>query len=222
MVHDVLQKIDHTLLRPDVTVDEVGRFVEEGLNLGVLSICIAPSMVAPIVSRYPEARITAVCGFPSGQHLPAVKAAEAAFLAEQGASEIDMVISLTAAIEHRFCDIEREVRLIRDEVPGVTLKTIMESAVLDDAALTNACSAAVAGGADYVKTSTGFHPAGGATLHAVRIMAEAVAGRAKVKASGGIRNLRQAQELLAAGADRLGVSRTRDLLAGAELATAGY
>src|SRR5699024_11794234 len=117
-----------------------------------------------------------------------VKAAEAAFLAEQGASEIDMVISLTAAIEHRFCDIEREVRLIRDEVPGVTLKTIMESAVLDDAALTSACSAAVAGVADYVKTSTGFHPAGGATLHAVRIMAEAVAGRAKVKASGGSRS----------------------------------
>lgn len=222
MIHDVLQSIDHTLLRPDATVDEVSRFVEEGLDLGVFSICIAPIMVAPVVSRYPEARITAVCGFPSGQHLPAVKAAEAALLAEHGATEIDMVISLTAAVEHRFTDVEHEVRRIRNEVPGITLKTIVESAALDEPVLADSCRAAVAGGADYVKTSTGFHPAGGATIRAVRIMVEAVEGTAKVKASGGIRNLRQAQELLAAGAERLGVSRTRELLAGADLATAGY
>jgi deoxyribose-phosphate aldolase len=131
-----------------------------------------------------------------------------------GADEVDMVIDVGAAREHRYDDVQADIATVRVAVPVPTvLKVIIESAVLSDEEIVGVCRAAVAAGADFVKTSTGFHPAGGASEHAVRLMRETVGPDIGVKASGGVRTLAQAQAMVAAGATRLGVSGSRVLLA---------
>ena len=192
----------------------------EVAELGTYSVCISPSML-PV--KVPEGlRVAVVCGFPSGKHVPAVKAAEAAEAVGLGADEVDMVIDIGAAKEHRYDDVADDIRAVRDAAPRPTvLKVIIESAALTDDEIVGVCRAAEAAGADFVKTSTGFHPAGGATEHAVRLMHETVPSL-QVKASGGIRTLEQARAMIAAGATRLGVSGSRALLAGDGSAGAGY
>lgn len=204
--------IDHTLLKPEATHADVEALVAEAADLGTYSVCVSPSML-PV--RVPEGlKVAAVCGFPSGKHVPAVKAAEAAEAVARGADEIDMVIDIGAAKEHRFDAVEADILAVRSAAPQPTvLKVIIESAALSDEEIVGVCRAAEAAGADFVKTSTGFHPAGGATEHAVRLMHETVPGL-QVKASGGIRTLEQARAMIAAGATRLGVSGSRALLAG--------
>ena len=129
-----------------------------------------------------------MCGFPSGKHASAIKAAEAARSVADGADEVDMVIDVGAAVEGRFADVEADIAAVRAAVPAPTvLKVILESAALSDEQVVGCCRAAEAAGADFVKTSTGFHPAGGASVHAVELMAATVGGRLGVKASGGIR-----------------------------------
>jgi deoxyribose-phosphate aldolase len=209
---EVARMIDHTLLKPEATRADVEALIAEAAELGTYSVCVSPSML-PV--KVPEGlRIAAVCGFPSGKHVPAVKAAEAAEAVGLGADEIDMVIDIGAAKEHRYDDVEADIRAVRQAVPAPTvLKVIIESAVLTDDEIVGVCRAAEAAGADFVKTSTGFHPSGGATEHAVRLMHETVPSL-QVKASGGIRTLEDARTMIAAGATRLGVSGSRALLAG--------
>jgi deoxyribose-phosphate aldolase len=208
--------IDHTLLRPEATDDDVAALCREADELGVAAVCVSPS-------RLPIARelvgdtlgIAAVCGFPSGAHHSAVKAAEARRAVVDGATEIDVVIDLAAAASGDWAGVERDLQAVRDLVPGrVRLKAILETALLDEAAIRRACAAAEDGGADFVKTSTGFHPAGGATVEAVRVMADAVGGRLGVKASGGIRDAATALAMIHAGATRLGCSASRAILDG--------
>jgi deoxyribose-phosphate aldolase len=166
----------------------------------------------------PGIAVAAVCGFPSGAHRPALKAAEAAAAVDAGATEIDVVIDLGLAAAGDWAGIEAELTLVRRAVPSpVVLKVIIESALLDTldrAAIEAACRAAEAAGADFVKTSTGYHPAGGATTDAVARMAAAVGGRLGVKASGGIRTAADAVAMVDAGATRLGCSATRAILDG--------
>lgn len=212
--------IDHTLLKPEATRADVEALIAEAAELGTYSVCISPSML-PV--KVPEGlRVAVVCGFPSGKHVPAVKAAEAAEAVGLGADEIDMVIDIGAAKEHRYDDVADDIRAVREAAPRPTvLKVIIESAALTDDEIVGVCRAAESAGADFVKTSTGFHPAGGATEHAVRLMHETVPSL-QVKASGGIRTLEQARTMIAAGATRLGVSGSRALLAGDSSAGAGY
>ncbi|MHB8293227.1 MAG: deoxyribose-phosphate aldolase [Acidimicrobiales bacterium] len=170
-----------------------------------------------------DVRLASVVGFPSGAHTIEVKSFEAAGAVEAGAGELDMVINLGLAMEGRSGEIEREVAAVvaasveagaGDGGRRVLVKVIVESALLGPGRTIAACRAAVAAGAGYVKTSTGYHPAGGATVEAVRLMAGAVGGDAGVKAAGGIRTTEQALSLVAAGATRLGASRTASILAG--------
>ncbi|MFT4288862.1 deoxyribose-phosphate aldolase [Nocardioides sp.] len=214
----VARIIDHTLLKPEATRADVEALVAEAAELGTYSVCVSPSML-PV--EVPETlKVAVVCGFPSGKHTSATKAAEAAESVRLGADEIDMVIDLGAAKEHRFDDVREDIRAVRGAAPAPTvLKVIIESAALTDEEIVGVCRAAREAGADFVKTSTGFHPAGGATLHAVELM-HATVPELQVKASGGIRNLEQARAMIDAGATRLGVSGSRALLAG-EAAT-GY
>lgn len=157
----------------------------------------------------------AVAGFPSGAHLAVVKAAEAAAAVAAGASEVDMVIDLGAACEDRWTPVIAEVAAVRAAVgPRVVLKVIIEAAVIGLARIEPACRAAESGGADFVKTSTGFHRAGGATLQAVRAIAAVVGGRLGVKASGGIHTTDAALAMIAAGATRIGTSWTASILDG--------
>ena len=135
---------------------------------------------------------------------------------DNGAEEIDMVINIALAIEGRFDALEEEIRTVRSACQGKVLKVIIESAALSDDAIVAACRAAEAAGADFVKTSTGFHPAGGASVHAVKLMADTVGGRLGVKASGGIRTGADAQAMIDAGATRLGLSSSAAVLADLE------
>lgn len=213
--------VDHTLLAPEATHADVTALVSEARSLGVLAVCVSPSMLPLGVPSGPDRLVVAtVCGFPSGKHHSAVKAAEAARSVADGADEVDMVIDVGAAREGSWASVEAEIAAVRAVVPGPRLlKVIIESAALTDAEIVAACRVAEAAGADFVKTSTGFHPAGGASVHAVSLMAGAVGGRLGVKASGGIRTARAALEMIEAGATRLGLSRTAAVLAG--LAGAG-
>jgi deoxyribose-phosphate aldolase len=204
--------VDHTLLRPDATRAEVEALVDEAAGLGAYSVCVSPSMLPLDVPA--ALKVAVVCGFPSGAHTTATKAGEAAESVELGADEVDMVVNLGWVKEGRFADLTTEIAAVRAAVPAPRiLKVIIEAAALTDDQIVAACEAAVAAGADFVKTSTGFHPAGGASLDAVRLMAATVAGRAEVKASGGIRTLAAAQAMIDAGASRLGLSATAGIVA---------
>lgn len=207
--------VDHTLLKPEATADQVGALVAQARELGVLAVCVSPSFL-PLTGLGLDAGelvVATVCGFPSGKHVSRIKAAEAQAASDAGAAEVDMVIDIGAALAGRFDAVQQDIAAVRAAVPGV-LKVILESAALADDQLAECCLAAERAGADFVKTSTGFHPAGGASVHAIEIMHAQVGGRLGIKASGGIRTAEQAAALVAAGATRLGLSGTADVLAG--------
>ncbi|WP_432543454.1 deoxyribose-phosphate aldolase [Kineococcus sp. SYSU DK002] len=210
---EVARLVDHTLLKPEATTADVAALVADARELGVLAICVSPSFLP--VAGTGDLVVATVAGFPSGKHTSAAKAAEAAAAAAAGAHEVDMVIDVGAALEGRFDAVREDVAAVRAAVPAPTvLKVIVESAALPDAALVAVCEAAEAAGADFVKTSTGFHPTGGATVHAVEVMHATVGGRLGIKASGGIRTTELALALLDAGATRLGLSGSAAVLAG--------
>lgn len=221
-VSDLARAIDHTFLKPEGRRADVEQAVAEAEALGVYSVCVSPSELPLALPEGSMLKVTAVCGFPSGKHRSAVKAAEAEFAVAQGADEIDMVIDIGAALDGRFDAVEADIRAVRAAVPAPTvLKVIIESAALDDDAIVAACGAAEAAGADFVKTSTGFHPSGGATVHAVEVMKHAVGDRLAIKASGGIRSREDAEAMLRAGASRLGLSSSRTVLEGG-MGASGY
>jgi deoxyribose-phosphate aldolase len=213
---ELARMIDHTLLAPEATDDDVTRLARDAGRLGVGAICVSPSRLplAPGVLA-PGIGVAAVTAFPSGAHLASVKAAEAAAAVAAGATEIDMVIDLGRALEDRWNPVTAEVAAVRAAIgPRIVLKVIVETAVIGPARIAPACQAAEAGGADFVKTSTGFHKAGGASVEAVRAMAAAVGGRLGVKAAGGIRTTPDALAMIAAGATRIGASSTLAILGG--------
>jgi deoxyribose-phosphate aldolase len=209
---EVAAMIDHTLLVPEATTADVAALVDEARALGVYAICVSPSML-PV--RAPGVVVATVAGFPSGKHHSLVKGAEARLAVEQGAAEVDMVIDIGAAIACDFTAVMSDIVTVREAMGDrALLKVIIEAAALPDAAIVEVCRVAERAGADFVKTSTGFHPAGGASVHAVALMAETVGGRLGIKASGGIRTAEAAAELIAAGATRLGLSKSRAVLDG--------
>ena len=206
--------IDHTLLRPEATDDDVAALCAEASELGVAAVCVSPSRLP--LRRPPSAPIAvaAVVGFPSGAHAPGVKAVEAARAVDAGADELDMVLDLGLVRLGEWSAVEADVAAVRAAAPSVVLKVIVESAALTGVELEACCHAAEDAGADLVKTSTGFHPAGGATVEAVARIAAVVGGRLGVKASGGIRDAATALAMVDAGATRLGCSATRAVLDG--------
>ncbi|MFV0532025.1 MAG: deoxyribose-phosphate aldolase [Cumulibacter sp.] len=205
--------VDHTLLKTDATEDDIVALAAEAVELGTFAICVSPSML-PVDAPLGEVLVATVCGFPSGKHLSSIKAAETAEAVRGGADEIDMVIDIGMLRAGDPQAVEADIRTVREAVPDSTLKVIIESAALGDAEIVDACRAAESAGADFVKTSTGFHRSGGATVDAVRLMRETVGDRLGVKASGGIRAYDDAIAMSDAGANRLGLSATTDVLAG--------
>ena len=210
---ELARYVDHTLLKPEATRADVAALIADAADLGVFSVCISPSMLP--VKTPAGLAVATVCGFPSGKHHSEIKAAEAARSIADGADEVDMVIDVGAAVAGEFGAVEADIRAVRAAVPADrVLKVIIESAALTDEQIVGVCRAAEAAGANFVKTSTGFHPAGGATEHAVALMAATVGGRLGVKASGGIRTTEAALAMIEAGATRLGLSGTRAVLDG--------
>ncbi|KHO28871.1 deoxyribose-phosphate aldolase [Corynebacterium minutissimum] len=212
---DVAQMIDHTLLKPEATPDQVAALAKEAGELGTYSICVSPNQLPVEVPA--GVHVATVVGFPSGAVKSEVKAAETARAVKDGAEEIDMVVNLSQVKSHDYAAVEADIKAVRDAAPApVIVKVIIESAALDDEEIVATCQAAERAGADFVKTSTGFHPAGGASVHAVKLMADTVEGRLGVKASGGIRDAEAAQAMIDAGATRLGLSSSAAVLEGFE------
>lgn len=212
---ELARMVDHTLLKPEATPADVAALCAEANDLGVFSVCISPSFL-PLASGLldPTIAVCTVVGFPSGKHHGSIKAAEAALAVEQGAAEVDMVIDVGAARAGEWRVTQREVTAVREAAAGRLLKVILETAALTDEEVVRACIICRDAGADFVKTSTGFHPAGGASAHAISLMSQTVGQDLGVKASGGIRTAAAALEMVSAGATRLGLSGTRGVLDG--------
>ncbi|WP_101653479.1 deoxyribose-phosphate aldolase [Brevibacterium ihuae] len=209
---DAAALIDHTLLKPESTAADVAALVAEARELGVLAVCVSPNALP--LQDTGDLVVATVCGFPSGAHASAVKAAEARQAVADGAAEVDMVIDLGLAKAGDFDGVEADIRAVVEAAGQALVKVIIESAALTDDEIVEACRRAEAAGAGFVKTSTGFHPAGGASTHAVELMRKTVGDRLGVKASGGIRDAEAARAMIAAGASRLGLSGSRAVLDG--------
>lgn len=211
-------KIDHTILKPEATADDVRRITAEAIQYRFASVCVSPCYVSQVAAQLRGTGVLTctVAAFPAGTSRPTVKAIEATVAVKDGAQEVDVVAHLPYLARHDFdaakAELVEVVRACRAVRPDVVVKVIVESAYLmtlgDDLgekAIAVACRAVRESGADFIKTSTGFHPAGGASVRAVELMRKYANG-IRVKASGGIRDLSSARAMLAAGADRLGLS----------------
>jgi len=204
--------VDHTLLKPEATDEQVAALCEQAEALGAFSVCVSPSRLPLAVGG--GVVVCTVVGFPSGAHESEVKAAETTLAISRGATEIDMVVDLGRVLAGQWDAVEADVAAVKQACGDVLLKVILETAALTPEQVEEACRRSEAGGAQYVKTSTGFHPTGGASVAAVRLMRETVGDRLGVKASGGIRDTATALAMLEAGASRLGLSGTRAVLEG--------
>jgi len=206
--------IDHTLLRPDAGPDEIDRLCEEARRHGFHAVCVQPCWVARAARALAASGVgvASVVAFPHGASLSGTKAAEAARAVADGATELDMVASLGSIRAGDDAAVTADVAEVVAAARGIPVKVILETSLFSDEHKAAAARAAVAGGAAFVKTSTGF--AGAATVADVALLRAAVGAAVGVKASGGIRTRAQALELLAAGASRLGTSASVALIDG--------
>lgn len=204
----IAARIDHTLLRPEASRDQIERLCREATEFGFASVCINPYWV-PLAARLlagTRVRVCTVIGFPLGATLTEVKAEETRRAVALGATEVDMVINLGALRSGDHEVVRRDIdAVVGAAYPRAIVKVILETALLEDDEIVRACELARDAGAAFVKTSTGFGP-GGATAHHVALMRRTVGPAMGVKASGGIGTREAAEEMIAAGATRLGAS----------------
>ena len=204
---ELAKYIDHTLLKPEATREQIVALCREAREHGFASVCVNPVYV-PVATEElagSDVLVCTVAGFPLGASTPEAKASEARIAAAEGAKEIDMVLSIGVLKSGDSDHVEADIRAVVDAVPGATVKVIIETCYLTDEEKIAACRLARSAGAHFVKTSTGFGPAG-ATLADVRLMRRTVGDSMRVKAAGGIRTLEDALAMIEAGADRIGAS----------------
>ena len=199
--------IDHTLLKPDARREDIVRLCEEALRYDFASVCVNPSRIetAAEILQGSDVKVCCVIGFPLGAMSTAAKVFEASDAVTRGAQEIDMVLNIGFIKDGNDTAVTEEIRAVKNAVGSRVLKVIIETCLLDEAEIVRACRASVAGGADFVKTSTGFS-VGGAKAEDVALMRKTVGDRAGVKASGGIRTPEAFRAMIEAGADRIGTS----------------
>ena len=199
--------IDHTLLKPEATEAQIEELCREAIKFDFFSVCINPSYVktAAQALRGSAVRICCVVGFPLGATTTAVKAFETAEAVENGAAEIDMVIHVGALKDKKEDYLAADIAAVVKAAAGCPVKVIIETGLLTEAEKVLACKLAKEAGASYVKTSTGFGP-GGATVADIMLMRETVGPKIGVKASGGVRDLDAALQMIEAGATRIGTS----------------
>jgi deoxyribose-phosphate aldolase len=211
---NLARMVDHTVLRPETSHDDIVNLCSEANALNVFAVCVPSSWVhsAALALAQSPVAVATVVGFPSGAVLTAVKAFEAQKAIVSGADEIDMVINLGALKSGDWDLVSRDILTVRQASIGSVLKVIIEAAALTDDEIRRVCRVVADSGADFVKTSTGFHPNGGATVQQVQLMRDSIPDGMGLKASGGIRTLEQALAMVDAGATRLGMSATRSIL----------
>ena len=204
---EVLRRVDHTLLTPTATWEQVKNICDEGREFSTASVCIPPRFVKKAADYVGNSlKICTVIGFPNGYSTPEVKVFETEDAVRNGADEIDMVINIGWAKDGRWDDLLQEIRAVKEACHGRILKVIIECCLLTEEEKIRLCGIVSESGADYIKTSTGFST-GGATREDVALLRKYVAPHVKVKAAGGIADLKDAEDFIALGADRLGTSR---------------
>ena len=203
----ILSKVDHTLLSQTATWAEIRAICDDGIRYGCASVCIPAPYVKQAV-EYVQGKLTicTVVGFPNGYSTTAAKCFEAREAVQNGAGEIDMVINVGWVKDGLYDQVRDEIHAVKEACGGKLLKVIIETCLLTDAEKVAMCRAVSDSGADYIKTSTGF-AGGGATREDVALFKANVAPHLKIKAAGGIADLKDAEDFLALGADRLGTSR---------------
>lgn len=216
------QYIDHTLLKATATQAEIAQLCAEAREHQFFSVCVNSCWVAYAKAQLAGSgvKVCSVVGFPLGAMSQDAKAFETATAVRDGADEIDMVINVGKLKDGEFDAVREEIRALKQAVGERVLKVIIETCYLTDAEKVQVCQLAVEAGADYVKTSTGFGT-GGATVEDVKLMLDTVAGKALVKASGGVRDLAAAQQYIDMGVMRLGTSNGIKIVSG-ETVTGGY
>ena len=199
--------IDHTVLKADTPLETVKRICDEAMEYGFASVCINPCHVAYCADYLKDSNVNVctVIGFPLGANTSAVKAFETKDAIANGADEIDMVMNIGALKDKNYDLVRDDVKAVVEAANGTLVKVILETCLLTEDEIKKACELCVEAKADYVKTSTGFSTRG-ATIEDVRIMKEAVHGKAKVKAAGGVRTPEDMVKIVDAGADRIGTS----------------
>ena len=211
-VKDIVAKCDHTMLDPCATLEDIIRVCDEGVKYGAASVCIPACYVRDaweyMEDKYPETKIPVctVIGFPNGYDTSESKCFMTKNAIVNGASEIDMVVNLGWVKDRQYPKIIREIKAIKEDCGDKILKVIIETCRLTDDEKYSLCQAVTAAGADYIKTSTGFST-GGATISDVDFLRKCIGENVQVKASGGIKSLSQARDMIEHGADRLGTSK---------------
>jgi deoxyribose-phosphate aldolase len=204
---DLRRCIEHTRLRPETTPADIEVLCAEALENRLFGVCIPPLYVGAARRQLGAGGVAlvTVVGFPLGYSTAETKAEEARRAVAEGADEIDMVLAVGLSRAGEWGRVTDDVRAVRAACPGRVLKVILETGLLSEDEVRRAAECAVTAGAEFVKTSTGFGPRG-ATVRDVELLAEVIGGRARIKASGGIRTAGEARALIAAGAARIGTS----------------
>ncbi|WP_314828606.1 deoxyribose-phosphate aldolase [Streptococcus cristatus] len=199
--------IDHTLLKPDASQEQIETLIEEAKKYDFASVCVNPTWVnfAAQALKATDVKVCTVIGFPLGANTPELKAFETSDAIQNGANEVDMVINIGALKSRNFDLVERDIRAVVEAAKGTLVKVIIETCLLTDDEKVKACQIAQKAGADFVKTSTGFST-GGATVADVALMCKTVGPDMGVKASGGARSYEDALAFIKAGATRIGAS----------------
>ncbi|UXR78221.1 MULTISPECIES: deoxyribose-phosphate aldolase [unclassified Staphylococcus] len=212
--------IDHTLLKPESTRQQIDKIIEEAKEYHFKSVCVNPTHVAYAADKLADSDVLVctVIGFPLGASTSEVKACETKDAISKGADEIDMVINIGALKDGRYDDVQADIAAVVEASGDKTVKVIIETVLLTDEEKVKACELSKAAGADFVKTSTGF-AGGGATPEDVKLMKDTVGDALEVKASGGVRNLADFQAMLEAGATRVGASAGVQIMQGLEADT---
>ena len=199
--------IDHTLLKPDASQEQIATLIEEAKKYDFASVCVNPTWVsfAAQALKGTDVKVCTVIGFPLGANTPELKAFETSDAIQNGANEIDMVINIGSLKSQNFDLVEKDIRAVVEAAKGTLVKVIIETCLLTDEEKVKACQIAQEAGADFVKTSTGFST-GGATVADVALMRKTVGPDMGVKASGGARSYEDALAFIKAGATRIGAS----------------
>ncbi|MCI9310036.1 MAG: deoxyribose-phosphate aldolase [Lawsonibacter sp.] len=203
--NEILSRVDHTLLTPTATWEQVRALCDEGKQFGVASVCIPPRYVKRANDYAGGLKICTVIGFPNGYATPEVKVFETEDAIRDGADEIDMVINQGLAKAGDWEGVLTEIKAVKESCKGRILKVIIEACNFTQEEKITLCRVVSMSGAEFIKTSTGF-AAGGATVEDVRLFREHISPDMRIKAAGGIRTFEQAQAMLEAGADRIGAS----------------
>ena len=206
-MQNINQLIDHTILKPDATIDDIRRLCIEAKEYNFYSVCVNSAYVNVAYNflLHSNVKVCSVVGFPLGAMIKEAKAYEAKFAVDSGAEEIDMVMNIGLLKSNKIDLFERDIKKVREACKASVLKVIIETCLLTDKDKILACQIAKEYGADFVKTSTGFST-GGATEHDIELMRKTVGDKMGVKASGGIKTYEDAIKMINAGANRLGTS----------------